>query len=156
MISSINNNKIIESRLLIEVLKESIQKGESIKIKLGGNSMWPFIKNGTNATIKKIEIEKLKIGDIIIFLINNKVIVHRIILLNKSKKEITTKGDNMFFCDKKISSSEYIGKIISLEIDNKTINPDLNSYYKAKFSYLITPIFKLGLKLNKLLMLFRK
>ena len=150
MISSINNNTENKSKLLIETLKESIQKGELVKIKLGGNSMWPFIKNGTNATIKRVEIEELKIGDIIVFSTGNKIIAHRIINLNESSKEITTKGDNRFFSDKKIGSSEYIGKIIFLETGNKKINTQLKSNYSARLSYILTPFYRISFKLAKL------
>ena len=57
----VNSNTGIESQKLVEALKESLLNGVSVKIKLGGNSMWPFIKQDTEATIKKTEFKDLKI-----------------------------------------------------------------------------------------------
>jgi len=149
----VNSNTGIESQKLVEALKESLLNGVSVKIKLGGNSMWPFIKQDTEATIKKTEFKDLKIGDIIVFSSSKKLIAHRIIKLKKGINEIVTKGDNEFFCDKKIGLVFFHGKIIMLKTKTKTINLDSNFYrnfnfFLAKMTYVFTPFYRLIFKIS--------
>ena len=61
-----------------------------------GDSMWPFLRNGD--VITPIEVENLKIGDIVIFTTeDNMKVFHRVVLLDKN--EIKCKGDNCLHFD---------------------------------------------------------
>ena len=61
-------------------------------IAIGSNSMSPSYNKGDAVIYKKTPIEKIKIGEIIAFKKNGKIITHRIINISNNY-EITTKGD---------------------------------------------------------------
>jgi signal peptidase I len=68
-------------------------------IVIATGSMTPSINKGDVVLLKKLndkEISKLKVGDVLVFKQNNKIIVHRISKIFKSGNEIffKTKGDN--------------------------------------------------------------
>ena len=68
-------------------------------IVIATGSMTPNINKGDVVLLKKLndkEISKLKVGDVLVFKQNNKIIVHRISKIFKSGNEIffKTKGDN--------------------------------------------------------------
>lgn len=148
----INNHNSKHSKVLLDTLKNELSVGTTISIKLGGYSMWPIIKPNTNAIIKKINISNLKKGDVIVFSAQNKLIAHRIIQL--SNNSLITKGDNEFNNDGKLKSENYYGKIISLERNSKITYFDskfdiIISFLLAKFSYILTPIYRFIFKLIK-------
>lgn len=60
------------------------------------NSMQPSIYSGDIVIVKEVDEDELKIGDLITFKQNNKVITHRItnIEIISTQKIYTTKGDN--------------------------------------------------------------
>ena len=82
------------------------------------NSMYPEIKRGDVVIVEKIDandINKLKVGDIIEYTVENKSVVHRIdAIVNSSggKFEFVTKGDNNRSRDpESVSESQIKGKV---------------------------------------------
>jgi len=47
---------------------------DSIFIKVSGFSMWPFLKTGERLIIKRIPVKDLKIGDIILYKVDNQTL----------------------------------------------------------------------------------
>ena len=64
-------------------------------IAIGSNSMSPIYERGDAVIYRKIDVEKLKVGEIIAFKKNGKIVTHRIIKISKVDKDfiINTKGD---------------------------------------------------------------
>lgn len=94
------------------------------------NSMEPTIKVNDVLITKKVEKEKIKVGDVITFIKNGEVITHRITQIDENG-EYTTKGDNNNIEDtfkinydniegKNILTIPYLGKIVEI-LDNKIV-----------------------------------
>lgn len=150
LISSHNSKESIQ---LLSAIKDSLQNEQTVLIRLGGYSMWPFIKPGTEATIIKADINSLEIGDIVVFSKSKKLIAHRVIRFKKDINDIITKGDNEFLCDGKINLDSFYGKIIMLKTSTKTVRLDSSfykklSFFMAKMSYIFTPIYRLIFKIS--------
>lgn len=68
-----------------------------IRLKILSNSMKPVFKRGDIVYIKSIEINNIKIGDIIAYFHNGYIVVHRVIEIFEYQGEnvrFRTKGDN--------------------------------------------------------------
>jgi signal peptidase len=79
--------------------------------KIISNSMYPILKKGDVAIVERIGFEEIKIGDIIAFKIEDKIFIHRVVIIRNNI--ITTKGDNNLYNDNvKISFANYIGKYV--------------------------------------------
>jgi hypothetical protein len=80
------------------------------KIKLTGNSMSPFIKDGDTLTWYD-KADSISIGDILIFhdQSTEEITCHRIVALDP----IQTKGDNSYYLDAPLSTPP-LGKVIAL------------------------------------------
>lgn len=94
------------------------------------NSMEPTINVNDVLITKKVEKEKIKIGDVITFIKNGEVITHRITQIDENG-EYTTKGDNNNIEDtfkisydniegKQILTIQHLGKIVEI-LDNKIV-----------------------------------
>lgn len=84
--------------------------GANIHI-VASNSMIPEFKAGDIAITYKTDFDKLEVGDVITYLDDNKIIIHRIVEINDGF--IKTKGDNNSTEDKVlIDRQNYLGKLI--------------------------------------------
>lgn len=81
------------------------------------NSMVPQFERGDIVIMSKLknkDIDNLKVGDIILYKLNNQTIIHRIHSIVDSEKNIyITKGDNNEIVDpEQVNSNQIIGKVI--------------------------------------------
>lgn len=74
------------------------------------NSMQPIIDPGDVIFIKKININALKVGDVITFEKDSFIATHRIIEIQEDK--VITQGDNNNISDEPIDKSSIIGEYI--------------------------------------------
>ena len=82
------------------------------------NSMYPYFQRGDAVIIEKIDedsLKNLKKGTIIEYILDNRVIIHRIDSINTTKNgqvEYVTKGDNNNTVDfKKVSPNQIVGVV---------------------------------------------
>ena len=149
-------NKLDFSLKLIE------EKGK-IYLRLSGFSMFPFLKEGDVALIKKVEIHTLKLGDVIVFKQDQKMIAHRLMEINKNGAHytLTTKGDTSKQNDPLFSEADYVGKIISFNRREKNITIT-TKFYKlygkimVKTSQLNTPFFVLNKRIWRRIWIVQK
>ena len=120
--STINrkNSKLINGIILIFLLIIIYFTSGLFKyytVAIGSGSMTPNINLGDVAIVEKIkkdDLNKLKVGDVLVYKHNDKIIVHRIVVItNKNGRYIfRTKGDNNLESDNyDILGSEVIGKV---------------------------------------------
>ncbi len=87
-----------------------------LKFRNISNEGWPFpegINMGDVIIVKKVDPKELKVGDVVLYYVDHKQIVHRIVYL--SNDSFTTKGDNNPFImdfEKNVSFDKLKGKVI--------------------------------------------
>lgn len=87
-----------DSGLCVNCIREEIDKKGEIQLQVHGNSMLPTLCDEVYITIEKCNTYKIKIGDVVAYLLSfNKIIVHRVIQVRKNY--VLTKGDNNKFID---------------------------------------------------------
>ncbi|OGL39603.1 MAG: signal peptidase I [Candidatus Schekmanbacteria bacterium RIFCSPHIGHO2_02_FULL_38_11] len=142
-----------------ELSSEILRKGHVLRFQARGTSMHPFIKDKDIIKVKPVQPEKLKSGDVILYKTGYRgFVVHRLIKKqNKKKGEplFVTKGDFCYTPDPAISSSDILGKVISIERNGKEISMEngmarLRNFLLSKaspFSFILYPI---GRKVKKI------
>lgn len=82
---------------VLHIIEESIQEGNSVRLRVRGNSMSPTLLDGIDVvTLKPFDPEDLKVGDVILFRYGVGFLLHRIIEIQKSNHsaaKIVTRGD---------------------------------------------------------------
>lgn len=120
------NMKNIIRNTYIELAKDAITNNLSLWLKVSGRSMSPTIKSGEKILIKLVELEQIKIGDIVVYKTNDKLISHRIIFIGHLR--FTIKGDSELVwrsCD----YNSILGKIVSIEKhDGRIINLETRTW----------------------------
>ena len=152
---------MIENKLDFSI--QLIEEKGKIYLRLSGFSMFPFLKEGDVALIKKVEINALKIGDVIVFKQDQKMVAHRLMALKKNGENniLTTKGDTSKNNDPIFTKKEYVGKIISYNRKGKKITITTKFYELigriiVKTSQLNTPFFVLNKRIWRKIWIIRK
>jgi signal peptidase I len=100
-----------------------LNDGISLRVKVTGRSMTPFLRGGEILTIKKVPYASLQKGDLIFFKNSHGFpLLHRIIKkrLHIGTNSVQTKGDALLAFDEPVLEHDILGKVCVVE---KT-NPD--------------------------------
>lgn len=119
-------------------------------MKTSGNSMWRAIKDGCKVLVKRTDVEKLCIGDIILYKSENQIVCHRLIKIkkNNTRFRLYTRGDSQILEGRVVQKNQYIGKVIAILKDNKLVNIDskmrkIFNFIFVKFIFRIIKNFRL-------------
>jgi signal peptidase len=77
-------------------------------------SMTPAIRKGDAVVLRPVDTDSLKVGDVVSYRSpadQRVIITHRIVEVEKTWKQVITKGDNVSRNDKPLTMSEIIGKV---------------------------------------------
>ena len=72
-------------------------------------SMWPVLKRGDLVFVRKVALDDLKQGDVVVYRTEQSFIIHRVI--KKGKGTITTKGDASVEADQPIEFGSIVGAV---------------------------------------------
>jgi len=104
--------------VLLELSRDILEKGKSVRFQAKGWSMRPFIQDGDFIVVNPIENSSIKTGDVVFYLTTeNKIIVHRVIRKYKKKGRMTVliKGDASFSSPEKVEIQNVLGKVVAVE-----------------------------------------
>ena len=118
---------------LHDLTDELLGSNQLVKLKAGGYSMFPFFKNGEIITVKKCRADELRIGNIVVFKVDNKWVTHRLlkIILQNNKTYFIAKGDSCKKKDPMFTEENLIGKVVSHLHNDKHKNLESNYYKKT-------------------------
>ncbi|MBC2717575.1 MAG: signal peptidase I [Desulfobacteraceae bacterium] len=134
--------------------EEILNQGVELRIKVTGRSMRPVINTDDVVTVKKVPVEKIRIGDLL--LIKNysgSLILHRLI-----KKECyvghtvyRTKGDSLLIPDVGVTADRIMGKVYKIE----KLNKSRSNFFMINLESVSGQIFHSAMILLQLIMVFR-
>lgn len=100
-----------------------LSRGEHVKIKLSGFSMYPYLKPDYYGIVKNVAFDDISKGDVIAFSENEKYVLHRV--MEKNSDFLICKGDSRMIYDAKVKPENVLGRLSMIEINSKLI--DVNS-----------------------------
>jgi signal peptidase I len=136
---------------ILRLFEDILNKGLSLRVKVTGRSMRPFLKGGEFLTIRRMPCSSLKRGDLILYRDKNDLpVLHRVI--QKTKEDdgtfrFLTKGDGLMAFDEEINGGGVLGKVMGIERtaqSGKTTYIDMSSlFYRCmNFSIALAGFFK--------------
>lgn len=106
---------------LFPIIEKAVQNGDSFSFCSYGNSMKPFIPNGTHIITLSPIVSELKKNDVVFYRRRSGAFVlHRIIKAEKDGS-FTLCGDNQGFLEKGIQRDQIIARLSAMETDGKKI-----------------------------------
>lgn len=142
----------------VKAAKVAIRANKLAELNTGGYSMFPFIEPHTKVQIEHCEIENLQIGDIIAFEKRQKMILHRLVSIQKDG--IVCQGDSCRKNDGYIPFQKILGRVSSIESNNQFIpidkyKPRLNTMM-IRFGKQLRPWHAIVVRLLQLTQTFQK
>jgi len=116
---------VIESSALFE---DILKSGLSLRVKVTGRSMSPFLAGGEILTIQMVPPSSLRRGDLIFFRTQEGFpLLHRIFRKKMKGNMLVfqTKGDALFSMDAPVSERDILGKVSRIE---KTVSDGVTRY----------------------------
>lgn len=112
----------------------NIKKGvNTFSIRATGDSMYPILQDGDIIEYAQTPLSAININDIVLLLVNEKLITHRVIY--KTKKTCVTRGDNNPTADHPIQRERALAKVVRFK--RKGIWHGLQDiYFTQSFLYL--------------------
>jgi signal peptidase I len=108
----------------IELFKQTLQKDGSIDLPSKGNSMYPFIHSGDLCRFIPCKPEELKKGDVVLYYTaSGDLIAHRFIEMRiiNYMNYYFFKGDTNLSIDPPVKGYQVIGKLASIQKENKSV-----------------------------------
>ena len=153
MESQLNKKLVLRNSIMFPEVAKLISEGKSVTMKVKGNSMLPFIKDGD--TVKLVKTDHLKLYDIVLARIDDEqYVLHRIIRM-KDNQLILMGDGNLKGCER--CKVEDVLALATIKVNKKEYDfrSDLH-LKKARIWNLLLPIrkyllfiYKLTLKKNK-------
>ena len=114
---------------------------KSSKIKARGESMMPLVLPGATIHVN-FSCNTFYIGDIVVFLCNKHLVIHRIIHKTRNNQYILM-GDNNYTVDGLFSSQYLLGKVVKINNFNQIIDTQSFVQSKMKYAYVLKSRLKL-------------
>ena len=132
----------------VGLYEDILEKGISLHVKVTGRSMSPYLRGGETLTIRKVQPESLKRGDLVFFKDQSgHPVLHRIVRIQREEGEayfFQTKGDGTYAFDDLVPEDAIIGKVCTIErktslngsktIDMESFSSRVRNYYLAIYS----------------------
>ena len=136
------NNLTLQDSITNTIFEIWQQADKETQLQISGNSMNPMIKNGDWLVLKH-NSNDIKIGSIIAYRREQKIIVHRVIKIDHNS--LITKGDFNFHVDPVVDVKNIIGKVIAVKNRKRlfridTIYWNIVAYIIASFPLIFTRI----------------
>ena len=144
-------DQIDDAKLFPNLISDILNSGHRVRFRAPGYSMYPTILHQDVITIEPVDASAVKVGDIILYRVQQSLIAHRVVkILKRSEKNshsapqgpqdrsgspfgarpstsetlsFILRGDARPFSDEPINAEQILGKVVSVERDNRGINP---------------------------------
>ena len=115
-----DEHSLLKFSLAIEVMRSV---GEA-QLTVGGASMLPSIWPGDILEIHRVGADLAR-GDIVVFARDNRLVVHRVLGVNRERDEVIllTQGDRSPRADSPVSANELLGKVRAIRRGHRNIIP---------------------------------
>ena len=132
------------------LMEEALAQGNSVRVRVTGRSMIPFLNGGEIVTIEPSAALQPAIGDLVLFRDPHKqqLVVHRVLWV-RSDGAVRAKGDGLKSLDAPVGRRDILGRVNRIEMpDGRSIDllaPDQRRRSKrtARFGLLRIAIRKL-------------
>jgi len=139
----------LSNKALLGLLQEALSKGNSLRLRVKGFSMFPCIMHNDIVTVSPLNDSLPYIGLAVAFLhpYTNKLVIHRVI--RQIQDKVMIKGDCVFSSDGLIPHKNILGIVTKIERNNRLLNFSISYGKSLALFFNKTNIFSLLLYMGK-------
>lgn len=121
-------NRIAGERRAADVVRigDALKRRGRISLRVHGTSMLPWVRPKDIALIRKISIENVRCGDVVLFRRESHLLVHRIVEKRGSLNaaQLFSKGDAHPTSDGVVEGQELLGRVVRIYRNGRRIDLD--------------------------------
>ena len=129
------NRYLDDADVVPELISQLLQDGHLVRFRAPGKSMQPAILDGDCLMAEPIGPAAIKMGDIIVYQAEQRIIAHRVMDIGKGEIAQTQpaarmthysfilRGDASYSYDEPVYPDQILGKIVCVERNGRHINP---------------------------------
>ncbi len=104
----------------------ALERRGRVSLLVQGTSMLPWVRPGDIARIRKVSMDAIRCGDVVLFRRENRLVMHRIIEKGGALDAATfrAKGDAHPTCDGVVEQRELLGRVVRLYRGGRQIDLD--------------------------------
>jgi signal peptidase I len=105
------------------LVEEIVRSFGEVRLRVFGTSMAPSVLPGDVVSVRFAKLDEISVGEIALFSRTGRFFIHRVV--SKSAASATpcliTRGDRLGQDDPPVNSSEFLGRIVSIERGNRKV-----------------------------------
>jgi signal peptidase I len=108
---------------------EVVRNFGEVRLRVFGTSMVPSVFPGDLVLIHRANMEEISIGEIVLFLQIGRLFVHRVVdrkvmtvAGGREESFLITRGDRQRYNDSPVSSSQLLGRVVSIEREHRKVD----------------------------------
>jgi len=118
----------VSTELACGLAEEVVRTFGEVRLRVFGTSMVPSILPGDLVSIHRASLNEIFPGEVVLFLRKGRLFVHRVVdrkvaatADSPGESCLITRGDRLRRDDPPVSSSELLGRVVSIERDNRKV-----------------------------------
>ena len=115
----------------VKLAADILGKGDALRFRAYGGSMYPFIRNGDIIEVKPIEVSAVRPGDVVFYhSVGGRLCAHRVIRVGAQRGQVAlmTKGDSAPSSDPLVHPEQILGQVFAIRRGDKRIRLDKSIY----------------------------
>ena len=107
-----------DAGLFLEVSRQLLAQGVSVRFRAGGASMQPAIADGDAVVFAPVSAGAVRPGDVVLYCRGLRSIAHRVVRISRAKPNVTAlllRGDATEACDPPVRPQDVLGRVIAVE-----------------------------------------
>lgn len=102
---------------------EMIRSFGEVRLRVLGTSMAPAVLPGDVVSVRRAKLDEISVGEIILFFRGGRFFVHRVVSVSGAPEVpgLVTRGDRLSHDDPPVNSSEFLGRVVSIERGNRKV-----------------------------------
>jgi hypothetical protein len=102
---------------------EVVRTFGKVRLPIVGTSMVPCILPGDLVLVHRASLDEISQGEVVLFIQNGRLLVHRVVgrACSPGNTWLITRGDRERRNDPPVSSQELLGRVVSIERDNREL-----------------------------------
>jgi signal peptidase I len=124
-----NRRENLAATLACGLAEEVVRTFGEVRLRVFGTSMVPAILPGDLVSVQRTAIGEISSGEIVLYSREGRMFVHRVVacagqsLAAQGDPFLTTRGDRLLYNDPPVTSTELLGRVISIERAGHQVEP---------------------------------
>jgi signal peptidase I len=129
-----NRRENVAATLVCGLAGEIVRTFGEVRLRVFGTSMVPSILPGDLISVQRAGVSEIASGDVVLYSREGRLFAHRVVGCGGSADEalLITRGDRLRYNDPPVSSTELLGRVISIERGEQQVK---TSFQANKLNY---------------------